>query len=34
VTDSDIARITTDNFYRLFSKAAQADTAREQAHAS
>jgi len=25
VTDQEIARITTDNFYRLFSKAAQAD---------
>ncbi|SCY82260.1 TatD family hydrolase [Microvirga guangxiensis] len=31
VTDSEIARITTENFYRLFSKAAQADTVREQA---
>jgi TatD DNase family protein len=34
VTDSEIARITTDNFFRLFSKAAQADAARVQAHAS
>ena len=34
VTDSEIARTTTDNFYRLFSKAAQADTAREQAQVS
>jgi TatD DNase family protein len=34
VTDSDVARITTDNFYRLFSKAAQVDMAREQAQIS
>ncbi|MXQ10898.1 TatD family hydrolase [Microvirga makkahensis] len=30
-SDAEIARTTTDNFYRLFSKAAQADTARELA---
>ena len=34
VTDDEIARTTTDNFYRLFSKAAQADMAREQAQVS
>lgn len=34
VSDSDIARITTDNFYRLFSKAAQADMRQEHARAS
>jgi TatD DNase family protein len=34
VTDSDIARITTDNFYRLFSKAASADAVQGQARAS
>jgi TatD DNase family protein len=33
VTESDIARITTDNFFRLFSKAAQVDMVGEQAHA-
>lgn len=34
VSDQEIARITTDNFYRLFSKAAQADMAQGQAHVS
>jgi TatD DNase family protein len=33
VTDEEIARITTANFYQLFSKAAAADTAQEQAQA-
>ncbi len=32
--EADIARMTTDNFYRLFSKAAQADMAKEQAQMS
>ncbi|HZH12627.1 MAG TPA: TatD family hydrolase [Microvirga sp.] len=34
VSDHEIAQITTDNFYRLFSKAVQADLAQERAHAS
>jgi TatD DNase family protein len=34
VTDAEIAQITTANFYRLFSKAAAADTALVQAAAS
>jgi TatD DNase family protein len=34
VSESEIARITTDNFYRLFSKATAADAAQEQARAS
>lgn len=34
VSDQEIARITTDNFYRLFSKAAQADMAQGRAHVS
>lgn len=34
VSASDIARITTENFYRLFAKAAQADAVVEQARAS
>lgn len=33
-TDAEIARTTTENFYRLFSKAVQADAAREQAQAT
>ncbi|MCG7393843.1 TatD family hydrolase [Microvirga sp. ACRRW] len=33
VSDSEIAKITTDNFYRLFSKAAQADMVRDRVHA-
>jgi TatD DNase family protein len=34
VTDTEIAQITTSNFYRLFSKAASADAARSRAVAS
>jgi TatD DNase family protein len=34
VTDTEIAQITTSNFYRLFSKAASADAAQSQAVAS
>lgn len=34
VSDTEIARVTTGNFYRLFSKAAAADGVREQARAS
>ncbi len=30
VSNDEIAKITTDNFYRLFSKAAQADLTREK----
>ena len=34
VTEAEIARITTANFYRLFPKAAAADAAQDQAKAS
>ena len=34
VTEAEIARVTTANFYRLFSKAAAADAAQDQAKAS
>jgi len=34
VSDQEIARITTDNFYRLFSKAAQADMTQKRTSAS
>jgi len=34
LSDSEIARVTTDNFYHLFSKAAQADGVQGQARAS
>ena len=34
VTEAEIARITTANFYRLFAKAAAADAAPDRAKAS
>jgi TatD DNase family protein len=34
VTDTEIAQITTSNFYRLFSKAASVDAAQSKAVAS
>jgi TatD DNase family protein len=34
VTDAEIERMTTENFYRLFSRAAMADRAPQQAQAS
>jgi TatD DNase family protein len=34
VSEAEVARITTANFYRLFAKAAAADAAQDQAKAS
>ncbi len=33
VTEAEIARVTTENFYRLFRKAAKADALHEAASA-
>jgi TatD DNase family protein len=34
VSEAEVARITTANFYRLFAKAAAADAAQDRAKAS